>query len=102
MAADLKNRLENLGYSKLVLQTTDNDSIKKTQETKPDMVLMDIMLKVNNNGIDATHKIRDMYDIPFIYLTVSFDNKTFERAKITQPFGYILKPFENSGIHNVI
>ncbi len=102
MAADLKIRLESLGYSIVGIAVTGKDAIKKTQETKPDMVLMDIILKGDMDGIDAAQIIRDRFDIPFIYLTAYFDNAILERAKITQPFGYILKPFEDNGIQSTI
>ncbi len=101
-AADLKQRLENMGYNVLGIAATAEDAIRKTGETHPDLVLMDIMLKGDVDGIEAAQQIRDIYDIPCIYLTAYFDNATLGRAKITEPFGYILKPFEDRGIQSII
>jgi CheY-like chemotaxis protein len=102
IAADLKGRLENLGYNIVGISATGNDAIMKTGETHPDLVLMDIMLKGNMDGIDTAQKIRDLYDIPVIYLTAYFDDEILNRAKITEPFGYILKPFEDMRIQSAV
>jgi two-component system, response regulator PdtaR len=102
VAADLKRRLENLGYVILGIASTGKDAIRKSGETIPDLVLMDIMLKGDMDGIEAAQKIRELFDIPFIYLTAYSDEETLERAKISQPFGYILKPFEDMGIQSAI
>ena len=100
-AADLKKRLEKLGYTVVGMAATGQDAIKKTEDTYPDLVLMDIMLKGKMNGIEAAHSIRELHDIPVIYLTAYFDNKTLEMAKKTAPYGYILKPYEDMGlVHN--
>ena len=102
IAADLKGRLENLGYNIVGISATGNDAIRKTGETHPDLVLMDIMLKGDMDGIDTAQKIRDLYDIPVIYLTAYFDDEILNRAKITEPFGYILKPFEDMRIQSAV
>ncbi|HEX7468021.1 MAG TPA: response regulator, partial [Methanobacterium sp.] len=102
IAADLKVRLENLGYNIFGISATGNDAIRKTGETHPDLVLMDIMLKGDMDGIDTAQKIRDLYDIPVIYLTAYFDDEILNRAKITEPFGYILKPFEDMRIQSAV
>ena len=102
IAADLKGRLENLGYNIVGISATGNDAIRKTGEIHPDLVLMDIMLKGDMDGIDTAQKIRDLYDIPVIYLTAYFDDEILNRAKITEPFGYILKPFEDMRIQSAV
>ncbi len=102
VAADLKNKLEKMGYTIIDTATTGHDAVKKSGETKPDLVLMDIMLKGEMDGIDAAQQIRDLYDIPIVYLTAYFDDETLERAKVTEPFGYVLKPFDDMGIQSVI
>ena len=102
IAADLKGRLENLGYNIVGVSATGNDAIRKTGETHPDLVLMDIMLKGDMDGIDTAQKIRDLYDVPVIYLTAYFDDEILNRAKITEPFGYILKPFEDMRIQSAV
>ena len=101
-AANLKKRLEKLGYTVVGMAATGQDAIKKTEDTYPDLVLMDIMLKGKMNGIEAAHSIRELHDIPVIYLTAYFDNKTLEMAKKTAPYGYILKPYEDMGLRSAI
>ena len=102
VAADVKNRLENMGYDVLGIFDTGEEAIQKAGELKPDMVLMDIVLKGEMDGIDAAQKIREQFDIPLIYLTAYSDKKTLERAKVTEPFGYVLKPFEDREIQSAI
>jgi two-component system, response regulator PdtaR len=101
-AADLKERLENLGYNIMGIANTGEDAIKKTGETHPDIILMDIMLKGKMDGIEAAQQIRDLYNIPFIYLTAYFDNATLKRAKKTEPYGYITKPYDEIRIRSTI
>ncbi|EKQ55713.1 MAG: CheY-like receiver domain-containing protein [Methanobacterium sp. Maddingley MBC34] len=102
VAADVKNRLENMGYSVLGIFDTGEEAIEKVGELKPNLVLMDIVLKGEMDGIDAALKIRELFNIPIIYLTAYSDEKTLERAKITEPFGYVLKPFEDREIQSAI
>lgn len=102
VAADVKNRLENMGYDVLGIFDTGEEAIQKAGELKPNMVLMDIVLKGEMDGIDAAQKIRELFDIPIIYLTAYSDEKTLERAKVTEPFGYVLKPFEDREIQSAI
>lgn len=68
----------------------------------PDMVLLDIAIKGDKDGIDIAHIIRDRYKIPFIYLTSFSDKLTLERAKTTLPYGYIVKPFKDRDIISAI
>ena len=71
-------------------------------ETHPDLVLMDILLEGDIDGIEATKQIRKLYNIPVIYLTGYNDKPTLEKANITKPNGYILKPYQISGIQKTI
>ncbi|AUB56693.1 two-component system response regulator [Methanobacterium subterraneum] len=102
VAADVKNRLENMGYEVLGIFDTGEEAIEKAGELKPNLVLMDIVLKGDMDGIDAAQKIRELFDIPIIYLTAYSDEKTLQRAKVTEPFGYVLKPFEDREIQSAI
>ncbi len=102
VAADVKHRLESMGYEVLGIVDKGEDAIEKAGETKPNLVLMDIVLKGEMDGIEAAQQIRELYDIPIIYLTAYSDKKTLERAKITEPFGYVLKPFEDREIQSAI
>ncbi|MBZ2164619.1 response regulator [Methanobacterium sp. VT] len=102
IAIDLKQRLESLGHDILDTALNGNDAIKKTRETNPDLVLMDIQLNGPIDGIEAAQQIQKLFKIPFIYLTGSHDNKIWERAQQTEPAGYITKPFDETEIQNAI
>lgn len=90
----VKKTLERLGYEVTGIATTGEDAIVRAMEDRPDLVLMDIMLRGAVDGIDAAEKIRALFGIPIIYLTAHADEMTLERAKVTEPFGYIVKPFK--------
>jgi len=102
IALDLKLRLENLGYEVVHTSFNGKDAIKLTGEKNPDLVLMDIQLNGEMDGIDVAQQIRNLYNIPFIYLTGSHENTLLERAKQTDPVGFIGKPFDESEIQNLI
>lgn len=94
VAKDLQYRLKKFGYTVPAIASSGEEAINKAVETSPDLVLMDIRLKGAMDGIEAAQEIYKRLDIPVIYLTAYADEKTLERAKITAPFGYILKPFK--------
>jgi PAS domain S-box-containing protein len=102
VALDIKNRLKALGYEVPAIAHTGEQAIAKVKESRPDLVLMDIMLKGKLDGIETSNLVREKFDIPVIYLTAYADQSTFERAKITEPYGYILKPFEERELYTSI
>ena len=102
IAIDLKMRLENLGHYVLDTAFNGKDAITKTGETNPDLVLIDIQLNGEIDGIDAANQIHELFNIPFIYLTGSQNDDIFERAKQTGPLSYINKPFDETEIQNAI
>jgi len=91
-----------LGYQVPALETTGHAAVKKAEELQPDLILMDIKLPGNMDGIEAADKIRSNLDIPVVYLTAYADEEILARAKITEPFGYILKPFGIKELHSNI
>ncbi|MCE8425025.1 MAG: response regulator [Candidatus Methanoperedens sp.] len=93
VAEDIKRSLQNMGYDVPSVVSSGEAAIKKAGENDPDLVLMDIMLKGDMDGVTAAGIIRSRFNIPVVYLTAYSDNKILERAKITEPFGYIIKPF---------
>jgi CheY-like chemotaxis protein len=97
-ADDIGMSLQSLGYTVTSMVTSGEEAIQKAEKDKPDLVLMDIMLKGKMDGIEAASQIRSCYNIPIIYLTAYADEKILERAKITEPFGYIVKPFVNEDL----
>ena len=102
VAMDLQGRLNSMGYEVVGHSVSGEDAIVKAETLRPDMVLMDIMLDGQLDGIQAAEVIRARFAIPVIYLTAYADTATLERAKITEPFGYILKPFEERELHGHI
>jgi len=92
---DIQKRLKNLGYIVPILVSSGEEAIKKVKENNPDLVLMDINLNGEMDGIEAASKIHSFSDIPVIYLTAFSDDITLERAKITEPYAYIVKPFND-------
>jgi class 3 adenylate cyclase len=102
IAIDLAKTLEKLSYNVVGSSRNGKDVIKKAGELTPDLILMDILLDGKINGIQAAEEIMNAYDIPVIYLTAYADPATLEKAKLTEPFGYILKPFDERTLHTSI
>lgn len=102
IAKDLERRLIRQGYAVSGVVASGEEAIKKTAELKPSLVLMDIVLYGDIDGIDAAGVIRQRFDIPVIYLTAYADDRILERAKLTEPYGYVIKPFEDRDIHSAI
>ena len=102
IALDLKIHLEHLGHEISSIAFNGKDAIKLTGETNPDLVLMDIQLNGEMDGIEVAQQIHKLYNIPFIYLTGSYDNSLLERAKQTNPIVFITKPFDETEIQNLI
>ncbi|MGE5680296.1 MAG: PAS domain S-box protein, partial [Bacillota bacterium] len=94
IAMDIKRRVLSLGYEVVALAFSASELLEKLANLKPDLILMDIILKGEMDGIEAARIIKSRYGIPVIYLTAHADEKTLQRAKLTEPYGYILKPFE--------
>lgn len=86
--------LTEMGYSPVALAMSGKEAITQATRTRPDVVLMDIRLGGDMDGIEVAGKIRRELDIPIIYLTAHADDETITRAKVTEPFGYVLKPYE--------
>jgi len=95
IAESLQAKLERQGYTVCGSEASGERAIQKAGDEMPDMVLMDIMLKGDMDGIEAAEQIRARFGIPIIYLTAFSDGNILERAKVTEPFGYLLKPFED-------
>ncbi len=94
VAEDIRRSLQNLGYNVPAVVSSGKDAIKKVEESRPDLVLMDIMLHGDMDGIEASGQIRSRFNVPVVYLTAYSDERILERAKISEPFGYIIKPFK--------
>lgn len=102
VAMDLKNMLQNLDYTVIAMAASGQEAIRRLEDSAPDLVLMDIMLGNDMDGVEAAEQIRSRFMIPVVYVTALADEKTLERAKITAPYGYILKPFEEKELYTTI
>jgi len=86
--------LEEEGYEVVGIADTVEDAITLVETNQPNLVLLDINLNGNLDGIDLAGVLNNKYKIPFVYLTSNTDEKTLERVKITNPAGFIVKPFQ--------
>lgn len=99
VAIGIKEKLEKLNYEVVGIAATGEEAVEAVLEKNPDVVLMDIVLKGNMDGIETAATIHTYQDTPVIYITAYADDKIIERAKLTEPYGYILKPFKGSEVN---
>lgn len=102
VAKDIAQSLKKLGYNVLDIVNSGEAAVLVVEEKKPDLVLMDIMLKGEMSGIDAANFIHEKNNIPVIFLTAYADESTLGKAKISEPYGYIIKPFKEIDLHSNI
>ena len=102
VAEDVRRSLLNMGYSVPAIVSSGEEALTIAKEETPDLVLMDIVLKGDMDGIEAAEHIYSHYNIPVVYLTAYADEKKLQRAKVTEPYGYMLKPFEDKELHTTI
>jgi signal transduction histidine kinase len=95
VALDIRRRLEALGYVVVDLASTGEDAVRKEELHRPDLILMDIRLGKGMDGIEAAERIQSARPVPIVYLTANSDRATLDRARVTGPHGYILKPFRD-------
>jgi CheY-like chemotaxis protein len=93
IAENMQVLLEGWGYAVVGIEATGLKAIEKIKETMPDIVLMDIKIKGEMDGIETANTIRKLFSIPIIYLTSYSDTKILERAQLTEPYGYLIKPY---------
>jgi len=98
VAAELESHLQNLGYIVCGKASSGKKAIELTDKHRPDLVLMDIILKGDLDGIEVADIIRSKYEIPVIFVTAYADEERLKRAKLTLPFGYVLKPFQEKNL----
>lgn len=99
---DIRKQLERLGYEVAGVASTGEGVTALIEVTKPDLVLMDILLKGQTDGIETALYIRDHWDVPVVYLTAHSDEDTLRRAKMSGSYGYVLKPFEEHELQSTI
>jgi CheY-like chemotaxis protein len=101
-AEDVRQTLEKMGYTVIGIARSGELALKSLTTTRPDIVLMDIHLAGRMDGIDTANRIRTLHKIPVIFLTAHADETTLERAKVTEPYGYVLKPFDDRELRSSI
>jgi DNA-binding LytR/AlgR family response regulator len=99
---DIERSLIKLGYNVVAQADNGEKALELARSTKPDLALLDIMLKGEMTGIDTAEALKQEMDIPVVYLTAYADEATLGKAKVTEPHGYILKPFKEIDLHTTI
>ena len=102
IAADIENTLKKLGYVVVGNVSSGEEAISKSDQLRPELVLMDVRLRGEMDGIQAAEIIRDRFNVPVVYLTAYADEETILRAKKTTPFGYLVKPFNERELRATI
>lgn len=102
VAEDIRAKLRGLGYAAPAICASGDDAIERSGRDRPDLVLMDIDLPGPTDGVAAATRIRERFNIPVVYLTAYADPETVDRAKVAEPYGYILKPFEVRELHSAV
>ena len=102
VARDLQQTLVELDYDVFAIASSAEQALARASETCPDIVLMDIRIRGNLDGIATAQILRDRFGVPVIYLTAHSDDATLERAKITEPHGYLIKPVKPAELRSAI
>lgn len=101
-ALSIKSLLENWEYIDPLIALSSDEALKSLEEFKPDLILMDINLNEDVDGVDIANQLKNDFDVPIIYITAHSDEKMLERVKLTEPYGYILKPFSDEELKMTI
>lgn len=101
-AMDIQDRLAAMGYQVLGTFASADMAIQWTGKLAPDLVLMDIVLKGELDGIYAAQQIHARFEVPVVFVTAHSDAQTLERARLAEPYGYVLKPFDDRELHTAI
>ncbi|MEI2759374.1 MAG: response regulator [Bacteroidia bacterium] len=102
VAKDIQQTLIRLGYDVPATASSAQNAYARLEELDPDLVFLDIKLKGDLDGIHIAEHIKQKYDIPVIFLTSFVDKNTLDRAKITEPYGYLVKPFNESDLQTTV
>lgn len=102
IGGDIQACLTDMGFDVPVVVATGREAIRQAGELRPDIIIMDIMLKEKMTGIEAAEEIRKLYDIPIVYLTAYSDESIISQAVVTEPFGYLIKPFNDRELKTTV
>jgi PAS domain S-box-containing protein len=101
-AMDIKEKLESYGYAVAGIASSGRDALNLAGHEKPDLILMDIVIQGDMDGILTAKLARERFDIPVIFLTAHADRTTLEKARQAVPYGYIVKPFKDEELFSVV
>jgi FOG: CheY-like receiver len=99
VADQICRNLKDFGYTVCSTASTGDEAIERAEAERPDLILMDIVLKGKMDGIEAADRITSQFNIPVIYLTAYTNQEYIERAKQTNPFGYLVKPYNQKELY---
>jgi len=102
VAKDLQQTLADMGYDAFAIASSADEALAQASKRRPDAVLMDIRIKGTLDGIDAAEVLHSRFDVPIVYLTAHADEATIERAKKTEPYGYLVKPVKDAELRSVL
>lgn len=102
VARDIAQQMTSAGHTVVGMTTTGEEALTMAAETAPDLVLMDVRLEGELDGIDAARLVRENLNLPVVFLTAYADEETVRRATVTEPFGYVLKPFDDTQLRTVV
>ena len=102
VAIAIEGHLQRLGYQVVGTAASGKEACEKAAELEPDLVLMDVRIKGPTDSIEAARRIRESRDVPVVFLTAYSDVDTVERAKLVEPYGYVVKPFDPRDLHTTI
>lgn len=102
IALDISNTLKRLGYKVSGIASTGEEILQLAEHEKSDLILMDIMLEGEMNGIEAANIASERFALPVVFLTALTDEETLQKAKTSNAFGYILKPYDEKSLHSAI
>ena len=102
ISMEIQDRLTKMGHSICGTAASGEEAVSIATAKRPDLILMDVQLRGEVDGVQTAKRIRDLIEIPVIYLTAFADDRTVERAKLTQPFGYLIKPFSEKELYAAI
>lgn len=102
IANDIADRLQKVGYQVAGIAESGKETLQKIAVLRPDLILMDIRIKGDLDGVETAARVREQFDLPVIFLTAYSDRQTLDRAKVTGPFGYLTKPVQQSSLQTSI
>lgn len=102
VALDISSQLRRQGYCVIGVLASGEAAVDQVPALKPDLILMDIRLRGELDGVQAAERIRLLIDTPLVFLTAYADKATLQRAELTQPRGYLIKPFKENELSSVV